>query len=460
MIARLAVLISIALSLATPLLRAQNPAPPASAIQEGVPSVPRALTVDEAVQLALKNNHVVRLAALKVQEKHHEKDIARSAYYPLLKNESTVLHITELENIVVPAGAFGVVAGTEIPAHSVAIGQGALNLETSGTSLTQPLTPLLKIREKNNIVGAELSATRADARQTQNQVALRTRQLYYGVLLNQSRRAAIQAGIQASEALEKERIQQVKFGSALTEETIESRAQTLQSKQDLITVDLQLTDLTMQLNDLMGLPLNTALSLDPAVRDRADSCALEACKQLAVASHPDVEKAEQEVEKASAAVRFAKRDFIPDTEVFARQSYQNGVPFLQHNFGTFGFVLSYDIFDGGRKRAALAEHNTQLAEARENLARVKDEIEIRVESAYNKLERTRQMVGVSEQLLALRAESHRVTSQQLQQGSALASQVAAAAAHELAAKSSLLQARLDYVQAQDELAVAIGRTPE
>jgi outer membrane protein TolC len=70
------------------------------------------------------------------------------------------------------------------------------------------------------------------------------------------------------------------------------------------------------------------------------------------------------------------------------------------------------------------------------------------------------MVGVSEQLLALRAESHRVTSQQLQQGSALGSQVAAAAAHELAAKSSLLQARLDYVQAQDELTVAIGRTPE
>jgi outer membrane protein TolC len=460
MIARPAVVISIALSLATPLLCGQEAVPPASDVQKSVPSVVRALTVDEAVQLALKNNHVVRLAALKVQEKHHEKDIARSAYYPLLKNESTVLHITEAENIVIPAGAFGVVGGTEIPAHLVAIGQGGLNLETIGTSLTQPLTPLLKIREKNNIVAAELSATRADARQTQNEVALRTRQLYYGVLLAQSRRAAIQAGIQASEALEKERIQQVKFGSALTEETIESRAQTLQSKQDLITVDLQLTDLTMQLNDLIGLPLNAELSLDPAVRDRADSCALEECKQLAVANHPEVEKAQLDVEKASSAVRFAKRDFIPDTEVFARQSYQNGVPFLEHNFGTFGFVLSYDIFDGGRKHATLAEHNTQLAEARENLARIKDEIDVRVEATYNKLERTRQMVGVSEQLLALRSESYRVTSQQLQQGTALASQVAAAAAHEFAAKSSLLQARLEYVQAQDELTVAIGRTPE
>jgi outer membrane protein TolC len=216
----------------------------------------------------------------------------------------------------------------------------------------------------------------------------------------------------------------------------------------------------MQLNDLIGLPLDTPLSLDPAVRDRPESCALEQCKQLAVASHPEVEKAQQEVEKAAAAVRFSRRDFIPDTEVFARQSYQNGVPFLKHNFGTFGFALSYDIFDGGRKRATLAEHNTQLAEARENLARVKDEIEVQVEAAYNKRERTRQMVAVADELLALRSESHRVAGQQLQQGSALASQVAAAAAHEVAARASLLQARLDYVQAQDELAVAIGRTPE
>jgi hypothetical protein len=46
MIARSAVLISIALSLATPLLRAQDPAPPASGIQKGVPSVSRSLTVE------------------------------------------------------------------------------------------------------------------------------------------------------------------------------------------------------------------------------------------------------------------------------------------------------------------------------------------------------------------------------------------------------------------------------
>jgi outer membrane protein TolC len=450
MIPRVAAVFAVLLSISTLALSAQ----------EQTPAPPRAMTLDEAVQLALKNNHFVRLATLRVDEKQHVKDIAKSAYFPLLKNESTALHLTEVEHIVIPVGAFGSVAATEIPALPVVIGQGGFNLQTSGTTLSEPLTPLLKIREKNNIAAADLTASRADARQAQNEVVLRVRQLYYRVLEVQSRREAVEAGVRASEALEAERTQQVKYGSALTEEAIETRAQSLQAKQELITTDLLLSDLKMQLNDAIGLPLSTQLTLDAGIRERAEPCALEECRQLALKSHPEVEKAQQEVEKASAAVRFARRDYIPDTEVFARHSYQNGVPFLEHNFGTFGFVLRYDIFDGGKRRATLGEHNTQLEEAKESLARVKDEIEVRVQTALNKLERTRQMVRVSEELLALRSEAHRVAAQQLQQGSALTSQAAGAAAHELEAKAALLQARLDYIQAADELTVTIGRTPE
>jgi outer membrane protein TolC len=93
------------------------------------------------------------------------------------------------------------------------------------------------------------------------------------------------------------------------------------------------------------------------------------------------------MEKASAAVRLARRDYWPDSEIFARHSYQNGVPFLLHNFGTFGFALNYEIFDGGRRRAALSVREAELHRAQENLARVKDKVALGVRSAYNKRER-------------------------------------------------------------------------
>jgi outer membrane protein TolC len=421
---------------------------------------PRHITLDEAVQLALKHNHVVRITGYKVEEKQHAKDVARSAYFPILRNDSTVLNVTDTQFIGIPAGSLGTIAGTPLPARSVILNQGGQTFITSGTSLTQPLTELLKIKPANDIAFAELKATRGRERQTENEVALKVHQIYYRVLIIQAHREATQARIQAADDLQKERVAQVKFGSALEEESIDSRAQTLEAKQDLLNTELQLSDLTMQLDDALGLPLTTALVLDASVRQVGESCEREACLGVALESHPEIAEARAEIEKASAAVTLAKRQYLPDIEAFARYSYQDNVPFLARNFGSFGIHFGYDLFDGGRRNAAIGEHKAQLAQAEENLARIKEEVELRVQTAWNKLERTRQMVKVSEELLALRTESRRVFAQQLQQGAALRSQADAAAAHELDAKTLLLQSQLDYIQARDEMTEAIGQTPE
>jgi len=87
-------------------------------------------------------------------------------------------------------------------------------------------------------------------------------------------------------------------------------------------------------------------------------------------------------------------------------------------------------------------------------------VQLRVQVTYNKLRRTREMVNVSEELLALRTETSRVTAQQLQQGAALRSQADSAVAQELDAQTQLLQSQLDYVQARDEMTQAMGFTPE
>ena len=174
--------------------------------------------------------------------------------------------------------------------------------------------------------------------------------------------------------------------------------------------------------------------------------------KLAVDSNPEIAEAKAEVEKASAGVRAAKREYIPDVEAIARYSHQNNsVPFLAPNFGTFGVHVGYDIFDGGKKRAMLRERDAQLAQSKENLARITDEVEVRVQTAYNKLERTEQMIAVSQELLAARKEARRESVQGLERGTQLRSQAEAAVAQESEAQTLLLQSQLEYAQAQDEL---------
>jgi outer membrane protein TolC len=421
---------------------------------------PRTINLHQAVEMALKHNHVVRMAALKVEEDQHAKEGARSAYLPVIRHDSTFVHVTDTQVIEIPAGALGVVSGTSIPAESLILNQGGKTFETSGTGLVQPLTQLFKIKAGNDVARAELEASRGKARDVQNEIALKVHQLYYKILVTESQHRAIEAKIRAVEDLQAERVQQVKYGSTLEVDLIESRAQSLQAKQELLTTELQLSDLRMQFNDVVGLPVNSGVSLEPDVPVPPDGCQREQCVKLALDSHPEITEARAIVEKASAGVRVAKREYIPDVEAFARYSYQNNVPFFARNFGTFGIHFSYDLVDGGRKRAMLRVRDAQLAQAEENLARISDEVEVKVQTAYNKLERTQQMIAVSQELLAVRKEARRVSAQQMEQGAYLRSQAAVAATQEFEAQTLLLQSQLDYAQAHDELSQAIGQTAQ
>jgi outer membrane protein TolC len=421
-------------------------------------SVPHTMNLQQAVQMALEHNHDVRISSLKVEEEKQAKQLARSAYLPVLNNHSTFAHATDSQFIAIPSGSLGTVAGIPIPSHTLVVNQGGLNFAISDTNLTQPVTELFKIKASNDAARADVEASEGKARSVSDQVELNVRQLYYKILIVQSQQKAIQSRIHATEDLQSERVQQVKYGSTLEADLVESRAQSLQAKQDLLTAQLQLSDLQMQFNDAVGIQIQTNVVLDPDVPAPPVASSRDSCIKLALNSNPDIAAAKAELEKADAGAREAKREYIPDVEAFAHYTYADNVPFLARNYGTFGVHFSYDIFDGGKKRATLRERDSQVAMAKENLARVRDQAEVKVETAYDRLEQTEQMVAVSQELLAARQEARRVSAQGLERGTYLRSQAEAAVAQESEAQTQLLQSKLEYAQAQDELNEAIGQS--
>ena len=443
------------------LLFAVGACPAVAQPQPETPAV-RRLTLQEAVDLALAHNHAVRLAQLSVDEKDRAKEVAHSGYFPQVRNDTTIVHLTDTQLIEIPAGGLGVVGANPVPPQTLILNQGGVSAVTNGTGVVQPLTQLLRVSANNDVARADAEATRGKARNVENSTALMVHQVYYRILIADVRRRAVLAKIQATDDVQRERVAQVRYGSALEADLIESRAQALQARQELLTNDLQRTDLQMQLNDIIGLPLATRLLLDPRASmptDPSERCEREACIREALDSHPEIAEARAQVDKAASAVRLAKYEIVPDVEVFARYSFQNNVPFLAGRFGTIGIRANVDLFDGGRKLAVVRERETQLAQAKENLARVSDQVELRVQTAYNKVERTRQMIAVSEELVALRGESRRVAADLLERGGALGSQAKESAALELDAQAALLQSQLDYVLAANEMDTAIGRRP-
>src|SRR5262245_22055331 len=95
-------------------------------------AAPRRLTLEEAVALALENNHHVRIAGFSVEEKQEAKKVARSAYFPTIRNETNAIRVTDTQLIAIPPGGLGAVGSSLIPPQNLIINQGGVNAITNG----------------------------------------------------------------------------------------------------------------------------------------------------------------------------------------------------------------------------------------------------------------------------------------------------------------------------------------
>jgi outer membrane protein TolC len=426
-----------------------------------LPLTPVALTLTQAIDLALKQNRELKLAQLSVVDSERKKEIARSAYFPHIKNESSILHVTDLAGVEIPAGAFGNHPATGlIPGKNLFLDQGALTSYTSGTGLAQPLTQLFKIRESNRAAIADVNSAKIQVNQAENDIALEVRQLYYGILIAQLKQRAAAEEVSASQVRVQESTDAVEKGSALEVAALESHASLLEAEQAALTQRLQFHDLTITLNDLLGLPLATELQLDADTTAAAMAVpAREAAMRIARDHSPEIRAAEQAIVKAKAGLAAAKDAYIPDVTGIARYSYQDGIPLLVHNFGTFGVSVSYELFDGGRRIAEIKDSQTLLAQAELNRIKVEEAVAVQVEKAYDKVEELRDLAGVAEEVVKARTEAARLSDRRFEQSAALASKRAEAHAKSISAEASLIEVRLNLSLAQGELIRTIGELP-
>jgi outer membrane protein TolC len=421
----------------------------------------RSLTLSRAVELAMQNNRRLKLARLSVEDSETKRTIVRSNYYPHIKNESTVLHVTELEGIDIPAGAFGSSAATGlIPGNSLRIGQGSVNTYTSGTGLIQPLTQMFRIHAGDRAAAADVRSAQIDETDAENSISLLVHQMYFNILTAQAHLEATKRSATAASVSESENTRAVAEGRSLDVAALQAHAAYLDQQQSVLTQQLTIDDVTLQFDDVLGLPLGTRLILDgdslgaaPTLPSRSEAIA------AVTASNSKVLAARQTVEKAKAGVAAAHDAYIPDISGLARYSYQSGIPFLAHNFGTFGGVFSYDLFDGGERGAKLKQSKIELQMAETQLQQTEANIAIEISAAYDKTEQLQQLIAVVNEALKARVEAARVSAQRVAQNEDLASSTAKADAAVYDTKASLLETQLGLFLAQSNIQQILGQRP-
>jgi len=415
------------------------------------------LTLDEAQQLALKNNRAIKLARLKVDEAGHKREGARSDYFPKLIGTANYLYFNKRLGTTLTAGDLGLgMLPPPFPSIPIPINLVKQNMFLGGATLAQPITQLYKVQQGVKVATSEREIAKAQSAGREDEIHYAVEQLYYGLLIAQRQRSAAEAKVGAAEELFKDAQNAVDTGNALPVASIGRHAGLLEARQTLLAARDLASDYSEALNILIGMPATTELALAEPERPSFNISSPDEAVHAALEQSPEVKEARESVEKARAARRAAQADYIPDVTALVQYFHQAGVPTLPNDFGAVGGSLSYTLFDFGKRRELVRERGSLVDQAEENLKRVEENLEQSIRKSYRNVQRSLEMVNVAREALALRKESERLTRDQVDLGLALKSALLDAQAASAGAGADLLRAEAGWRLAWAELRKEAG----
>lgn len=279
---------------------------------------------------------------------------------------------------------------------------------------------------------------------------------YYGVLVSEAIEAAARDSARTAEAELQRMRDRFQTGTVVESELLSMQVQWGEFRQRHIHAGGNVRVAYAALNTAMGLPIDTAVRLPPAMPEKRFTVADEGpLIEQALNNRPDYRHAQMEVQVKRQGARAARARYLPELNLFA--SVGNSA----ENFGAsgsdyaFGANLSFNLFDGGRYP------RFRQAQAAENMARARQDYQ--ADQVRLEVVQTRQQFLVAQERLQVAADSVtqadealRMIRDRYHSGLTAVTEALRAQAAQLQARSNLLSARYDYVVGYARLLLAVG----
>jgi outer membrane protein TolC len=142
-----------------------------------------------------------------------------------------------------------------------------------------------------------------------------------------------------------------------------------------------------QLNNIMGVPLDTELRVNEKMTYEKYPHTLEECVSFAERAHPDLAMASLAIESAEAGTRIARGETLPSVSISAAQNLSSAGSWPGREADTFtiGVDVRYDLIDSGVGASKIAAAEETVRRAKYNYERIFESVLLAVNSDYNSI---------------------------------------------------------------------------
>jgi outer membrane protein TolC len=412
------------------------------------------MTLREAVKQALSAHPSLEAARAKVNAAAARVDQAKSGHLPRLRYEESFQSGNN------PVYVFGTLL-TQRQFTSANFALDSLNRPDPLNNFQSKVTAEQLIYDfgglKNNIKAADLGRQMSEQDRKAAELGLLAgvTKAYLGAQLAAQALTVAREAEKSAEA-DLARAQKMQAAGLITEADVLSlKVHAAAMREQVIRAEANRKVSLAALNEALGLPLETALDLTTPLA-AALAPAGDAEKQ-ALQSRPELGKIQLASEAAEAQAAAARAGYYPRIAMRGifeadRQQFVNkgGANWM------FGAGLEWNLFDGNRTRASVAEAKAQSAAAQASLRQYQSAVRLEVKQAQAMLDAAFERLKVTEAGVAQSEESLRILRNRYQNGLATVTDLLRAQVAVSDARMRRLQAIHDQRLAAVEIQRAAG----
>jgi outer membrane protein len=414
----------------------------------------RLITLNEAVDMALKNHPAIEEQKGKVIYQQGRTGEVIGAYYPKIYMGGDYSRIKPVGNE--PSSSVnvnGMPSGSSIP--SVSGRSPSYEQYSASANINQRVFDFGQTHAQVRAQKLSAIAARYDLENVRSQVIFYVKQTYYRLLGAQRARDVRQESVEQF----KKHLEYAKalysVGSKPRLDTLKAEVDLSNAKVDLIKAENEVNIQTANLNMATGLPQNTVYAVEESRSADVAGLSLEDALNIAFERRPDFQSAKKQRQSAAEAVSAAKTAHLP-TFSGSASYYYAGTSFPLQSGWQAGANVIIPIFTGfvTSYQVTQAQGNYMSMLAREKS--LEQNITLDLQQSYLSLREAEERMKSGEIAVQQAREGLNMANEQYRVGTARAVDVADAVAGLAKARLDEISARYDHWVAHAAIEKAIG----
>ncbi len=380
------------------------------------------MTLDEALQIARKQQPDLLNAKRNIAYAEAATREAKSSYYPKLTAEGDYRYNPVIQTTVLPSNAFN---PANDPKELVPIQFGTPWNGAVGLRLKQALYEPEKLATVNS---SKIAVDLAKA-QEKRHLAEREEEIvkaWYSIMLSRAKQEFSAQDRVRNKNNELLIAEQLNTGRALATDLREAQLKTRESEINEETIGLDLYNAQVYLSYVMGydsvqliLPKET-LTLPAQVRNTEQISSL----QSVVEQRPDVQEQKINADVAALQLEQTRAGRLPTINLegfLGANNYTFNFNPITGWYGNafVGLSIRYNLFNSGEKKSQIEQSRIELEQQKENLRKIQQQAYYEILNARRKIDNQVKQVDLQQQRLKVQEEKIGIVRSRLQEGRAL-----------------------------------------